>query len=253
MARSTSELRVLWGPPCNTANMVTIPFGKNGARITVDRRTVEAFNELAAVMAKYNYAITPPDVGAYNCRQITGGTGYSLHAYGIAADVNWQDNPYGPVLRTNMPSAMIEEIRSIVTNNRVPVFRWGGDYSGNKDAMHFEVVASPAELAAGIAGGAGQPLSAKEKLYWFLWAGREAKKKPFLTMGSEKDPKLVPYIKQVQRALGINQTGEYGVGTHNKVKAFQKFLNIKPKRHYGNMNKITWQWLIYDVYTRGRR
>src|SRR5690606_38365880 len=30
------------------------------------------------------------------------------------------------------------------------VWRWGGRYRVNKDAMHFEVVASPAELAAGI-------------------------------------------------------------------------------------------------------
>jgi hypothetical protein len=30
------------------------------------------------------------------------------------------------------------------------VFRWGGSYSKNKDAMHFEVVCSPANLATGV-------------------------------------------------------------------------------------------------------
>lgn len=253
MTRSTTELRVLWGPPCNSGAMTTIPFGKNGARITVDRRTVSAFNALAAVMAKYNYAITPPDVGAYNCRKITGGTGYSLHAYGIAADVNWQDNPYGPVLRTDMPMAMIREISpGIVTNSGAQVFRWGGDYSGNKDAMHFEVVASPAELATGIKSGGPVPLTKTQKLYYFLWAGQQAKKKPFLKMGSESNPANVKYIKEAQHALGIPQTGTYGVGTHEAVKDFQQFFKIKPAKKYGNMNKKTWQWLIYVTFTKGR-
>jgi hypothetical protein len=30
------------------------------------------------------------------------------------------------------------------------VWRWGGDYAGNKDAMHFEIVCSPADLEAGV-------------------------------------------------------------------------------------------------------
>jgi hypothetical protein len=92
----------------------------------------------------------PADTGAYNCRQITGGTNYSLHAYGIAVDLNWSTNPYGRTLVTDMPIGMIEAIEGIRTAGGVQVWRWGGRYSNNKDAMHFEVVASPAELARGI-------------------------------------------------------------------------------------------------------
>jgi hypothetical protein len=89
-------------------------------------------------------------VGAYNCRPITGGTKYSLHAYGIALDINWQANPYGKKLITDMPPDMRAAIKAIRTTGGHQVWRWGGDYSGNKDAMHFEVVASPGELASGI-------------------------------------------------------------------------------------------------------
>jgi hypothetical protein len=126
-------------------------------RVTVDNRTLDAVAALDAVLARWNYWTRREDTGAYNCRQITGGTNYSLHAYGIALDINWQSNPYGPTLITDMPQGMVDEIKAIRTNQGAVVWRWGGDYSGNKDAMHYEVVASPAELAAGIAGGDPRP------------------------------------------------------------------------------------------------
>jgi len=118
--------------------------------ITVDKRTVSAFLALSACLRAHDYRTRRADTGAYNCRRITGGSGYSLHAYGIAADLNWSTNPYGKRLVTDMPPAMRDAIKAIRTRGGHLVFRWGGDYSGNKDAMHFEVVASPAELATGI-------------------------------------------------------------------------------------------------------
>lgn len=159
MSRTTAQLRVLWAPAC-TGPFASVPlFG--GASISVRASTVDAWVALNAVLAKWDYKATPPDCGAYNCRAITGGTQYSLHAYGIAADINWQQNPYGPKLITDMPRGMVDEIKAIRTNNGVGVFRWGGDYSGNKDAMHYEIVASPAEIATGIATGS-QPIPTPE-------------------------------------------------------------------------------------------
>jgi len=122
--------------------METISFGDAGARVTVDRLTVPIWRAVEAIFAKYRYTIRRSDTGAYNCRQITGGSGYSLHAYGIAVDVNWQSNPYGPNLVTNMPAGAIREIEALNVNGQ-PVVRWGGRYSGNKDAMHFEVIVPP--------------------------------------------------------------------------------------------------------------
>ena len=151
MSHSTSELRQLWAPPCQSAKTTVSLYGEG--RVTVDNRTLDAVAALNAVLAKWNYWTRREDTGAYNCRQITGGTNYSLHAYGIALDLNWQTNPYGPTLITDMPKGMVDEIKAIRTNQGAVVWRWGGDYSGNKDAMHYEVVASPAELTAGIAGG----------------------------------------------------------------------------------------------------
>jgi hypothetical protein len=153
VSRTTDQLRGLWAPPCEGAKTTMTLFG--GGRVTVDNRIMQGVSALDAVLRKWNYQTRAADTGAYNCRQITGGSNWSLHAYGIALDLNWQTNPYGPVLITDMPQGMVNEICAIRTNNGVNVWRWGGNYSGNKDAMHYEVVASPAEMATGIGAGGG--------------------------------------------------------------------------------------------------
>jgi len=146
--RSTAELRILWAPAC-TAPFARLNLYGEGV-VTVDVLIVDAVKALNAVLIDWDYRTRRADTGAYNCRQITGGTNYSLHAYGTAIDINWQTNPYGHHLITDMPIGMIEAIEGIRTAGGVQVWRWGGRYSNNKDAMHFEVVASPAELARGI-------------------------------------------------------------------------------------------------------
>ena len=146
--RSTAELRILWAPAC-TAPFARLNLYGEGV-VTVDVLIVDAVKALNAVLIDWDYRTRRADTGAYNCRQITGGTNYSLHAYGIAVDLNWNTNPYGRTLVTDMAIGMIEAIEGIRTAGGVQVWRWGGRYRGNKDAMHFEVVASPAELARGI-------------------------------------------------------------------------------------------------------
>jgi hypothetical protein len=119
-------------------------------RVTVRSTVVEAVRALDAALKLHDYRTRRVDTGAYNCRRITNGQGWSLHAYGTAVDLNWQSNPYGPRLITDMPPAMVADIKSVRTRNGKRVWRWGGDYSGNKDAMHFEIVCHPNDLATGI-------------------------------------------------------------------------------------------------------
>lgn len=145
---STSVLRVAWTPACVGPFVKMSLYGEGS--VTVKASTFDAFNALNARLVKYDYRTRQADTGAYNCRAITGGTKMSLHAYGIAIDINWLTNPYGPTLVTDMPRAMIKEIEAIKTNGGNTVFRWGGRYSGNKDAMHFEIVCTPDQLSTGI-------------------------------------------------------------------------------------------------------
>jgi peptidoglycan hydrolase-like protein with peptidoglycan-binding domain len=149
--RTTPDLRRLWSPHCKESDFTTLLL-HSGARITVAKATAEAFRAIDGVMQSAGYAPRVRDTGGYNCRRITGGKGHSLHAYGIAVDYNWNSNPFRAdgKLITDMPSAMVAAIKAIRTKGGVQVFRWGGDFRSVKDAMHFEVVASRRELAAGI-------------------------------------------------------------------------------------------------------
>jgi hypothetical protein len=156
MGLSTSQLRDVWDPPCNSGSFITIGLHGDG-RVTVDPRTQEAVTRLNDILVSWDYRTRSSDTGAYNCRQITGGSGYSLHAYGIALDINWQSNPYGPNLITDMPRGMCDEITALRTTNGCRVWEWGGNWSGNKDAMHYEIDCSPADLATGIQGGSKPP------------------------------------------------------------------------------------------------
>lgn len=145
----TSDMRRAWGPAC-TGPWARLSLYGDGV-VTVKALTVPAWETLSHILKKHKYKTRRADTGAYNCRFITGGKGYSLHAYGIAVDINWQSNPYGPTLVTDMPIRMIEEIEAVRTVSGARVFRWGGRYAGNKDAMHFEIICPPADIVSGIA------------------------------------------------------------------------------------------------------
>jgi peptidoglycan hydrolase-like protein with peptidoglycan-binding domain len=148
--RTTSELRRLWAPACKVE--LTVLLLHSGAKVSIAKATSEAFRAIDSVMQSAGYAPRVRDTGGYNCRKITGGTAHSLHAFGTAVDYNWNSNPFRAdgKLITDMPSAMVAAIKGIRTTGNTTVFRWGGDFTRVKDAMHFEVVASPRELASGI-------------------------------------------------------------------------------------------------------
>lgn len=76
------------------------------------------------------YLVRQKDTGAYNCRKTTSGRSWSKHSWGAAVDVNWQTNPYGRKLRTDMPKWFIQLWKD-------EGFGWGGDWRNVKDAMHF--------------------------------------------------------------------------------------------------------------------
>ena len=152
--RRTAEIRRLWDPPCEFEKSNLTLY--SGATLRgLNAIVFEAFQALDGVMRTFGYvprANSPGawETGAYNCRKITNGKGYSLHAFGIAADINARTNPYGRNLITDMPVAMVAAVKAIKTSKGLQVFRWGGEYPTFKDAMHYEVVLSPDEMAAGI-------------------------------------------------------------------------------------------------------
>lgn len=80
-------------------------------------------------------------------REISGSSTLSNHASGTAIDCNAPQHPLG---KTNTFSAkQVSAIHKIIADCN-GVVRWGGDYNGRKDEMHFEINVPPgsAKIAA---------------------------------------------------------------------------------------------------------
>jgi hypothetical protein len=70
--------------------------------------------------------------GTFNYRPIRGSSQISNHAYGCAIDLDPKHNPLG-ASHGRMPA-------DVVTIFKEEGWRWGGNYHGRKDWMHFEAV-----------------------------------------------------------------------------------------------------------------
>lgn len=97
-------------------------------------------------------SIEDDNTSAFNCRRVTGGTGWSEHAYGRAIDVNPIENPYvsGSPPSTSHPKSEPYLRRSpyrkgMAVHGRVLVrafegagWGWGGRWQGGiRDYQHF--------------------------------------------------------------------------------------------------------------------
>ncbi len=230
-------MRSAWGPHCQGPHTTLTLHG--GGRITVKTTTVPAWLVLNDVLKKYNYVTKPAQTGAFNCRQITGGSNYSLHAYGIAADLNWQSNPYGKKLITDMPAAMVNEIKAIRTVNSQRVFRWGGDYSGNKDAMHYEIICTPGDLATGI-----HPVNPPdpEKVAQFFRMLREAADGPPLKRGDKGGRVgLLQSVLNAKAGQKLVVDGDFGPATEASV---NNALRLMGRPEDGVADTAVWDLLF---------
>jgi len=92
-------------------------------------------------------------------REITGGGAISIHAYGLAIDINPHQNPYinsaAEVLptegiaylnRTNLRPGMAESIVKIFQENGFSI--WGGNWNTPIDWQHFQTSRAMAQLLA---------------------------------------------------------------------------------------------------------
>lgn len=68
--------------------------------------------------------------GCYNFRNVRGSSHLSMHSYGAAIDLDAEHNPLEST-NGKMPLAVV----AIFTSEG---WRWGGNYSGRKDPMHYE-------------------------------------------------------------------------------------------------------------------
>lgn len=82
--------------------------------------------------------------GGYNCRVIAGSSTTSNHGSGTAEDLNWTKHPQGK-RHAGFSDAQRSAIHAQLKTYG-GVIRWGDDYSGTPDAMHYEINAGPAAV-----------------------------------------------------------------------------------------------------------
>jgi hypothetical protein len=90
------------------------------------------------------------NTSGFNCRSVTGGSGWSQHSYGWAIDINPIQNPYitsdGTVLppegaayvdRSRTARGMIHDGDVVVRAFAAVGWEWGGNFQSIKDYQHF--------------------------------------------------------------------------------------------------------------------
>ncbi len=89
------------------------------------------------------------NTSAYNGRYVNGTTRWSMHAYGLAIDINTVENPWvdgndvsppngRPYAdRSRKATGMIHAGDAVVRAFASIGWKWGGDWSGGKDYQHF--------------------------------------------------------------------------------------------------------------------
>lgn len=176
-------------------------------------------------------ALATPGNWGYNYRVISGSTSLSNHASGTAMDVNAPRHPLGA--SGTFSSTQVSRIRAILSScNRV--VRWGGDYSGRKDEMHFEINVRPGDsrIAPLVARIGGSPAPAPT----ITWS----------TVRSGTTGFRVTVVQHLLRARGQSLTvdGVFGSVTVSRVKAFQSSRGLYAD---GIVGPKTWGALVLTV------
>lgn len=210
-----------WGsgwPNCGGAkpNLATVVADVSGTRITVHKRIAVLVNLLIDYQEKVlGYLLKPAQTGGYNCRPIAGTNRSSNHAWALAIDENWADNPYTTSGQFKMPLSVPR------LWNRYG-FAWGGHYSGSrKDYMHFEAMGTPAEMDA-------MTVLAQQE----LGGGAAAPIRPTLRLGSTGDA-----VREVQTRMAIPVTGVFDDATDAAVRQFQTAKGLEVD---GIVGRATW-------------
>jgi uncharacterized protein YcbK (DUF882 family) len=168
---TTRTLREAWASSrCNDADMVTVEF--LGRRTPINRVARDAYEALAQALESTGYRAK--SAWSYNCRKIRNSENWSLHAYGLAIDIDPSCNPHrvgnpAPArfsaaatqdercadvhanrADTNFTREQIAAAESIRTVDGLRVFSWAGHWRRSPDAMHFQIDVTPGELRRGL-------------------------------------------------------------------------------------------------------
>ena len=136
-----------WGGPGLSREQLERIVGIGGIPLYVRREIEPLAQALVQELPEARKPGAAPltSAGGYNKRRIDNSSVWSNHSWGLALDVNPATNPYSYTFRTDFIPG---KARALAAKYG---FRWGGDYRGKKDPMHFEFMGSVAEARNRVA------------------------------------------------------------------------------------------------------
>lgn len=223
-----------WGPawPTRNPNIKTL-VRDDGLKIPLHAQQIELWAILADETERLGYDLIPGWCWGYSNRQIRNTGRPSNHSQGTADDKNAPENPYGP--RTGK----IRQHPEVVALWKRYGYRWGGDYSGTADDMHFEYMGTVADCARHLKlareefteGGQGTPLP----------QAPDDKGRPIVRKGDRGEhveflqERLIAHRHDLSQEGGVD--GIFGPGLEHELKAFQAHRGAKPD---GIAGPVTW-------------
>jgi hypothetical protein len=201
------------GYPANDRSLVhSVPIP--GGAVTVRRGPAgDLLVWVAHQFHQHVEALVWPGCWGYAERPVRGGTALSNHASGTAVDLNAPRHPMGTDPAATFTGPQLGVIRAVVERCSGAV-RWGGDYTGRKDAMHFEIIGA-------------EPLCAR------VLAGLVAGDRPaaLLRLGAT-GPKVTQLQELLNRAYPayshLSVDGQFGPATDAVVREFQRRSGLDP-------------------------
>lgn len=238
MTLTEAQILQEWGPPCSGPSAVVTLHG--GGRVTVQPALVDAVLAISDVLRSFGYATRAADTGGYACRKKVSGSGWSVHALKASIDINWRTNPYGKELVTDMPAEMVAAIKAIRTVSGAQVWTWGGDWRGNKDAMHFQIGCRRSDIATGIR--PAQPDPTAEA--WRALAAALARAKTQVLGANRENPlEAMAFLREGINRLQPGRVASRGPWAHDVALAVSDMQRFFGYNEFGLCGPKTWKLL----------
>lgn len=187
----------------------------------------DALNEIWSAYGKDQAKVDAARVsfydGTYVPRYIAGTTRWSSHAFGMAIDIDGEHNGFNTGHGT-MPKIVVDAFKRQGA-------RWGGDYHGRTDPMHFEFVDAGTGVVA-LGSGAKEIVTPPIEEELELLQVRQGDRGP-----------LVKKLQVLLNAFGAQliADGVFGKVTEGWVKKFQRDHDLHED---GIVGSLTWQLLV---------
>lgn len=169
----TAKVREWWAPfRCDGANFTKVNF-LGTYPVTTQVRLVPAVEAMEQALRLTGYPEPAWPTGSYNCRKIAGTDAYSLHAFAIALDVDYDANPhlrqrirpgFGTDPRFRITEEQVRAVEAIRNIQGEQMWRWLGWAIG--DTMHFQINVPPSRVTVDPSTVGGDM---KDRLF-LLWA-----------------------------------------------------------------------------------